>query len=150
MSKDSNLAALAAKLEETKTKEIEQIKKIEEEKLQQLSAALQESLSRELDTIKADMGKLSALRIKYIAISAIFGASVAVGLGLGSYAVALKISSQAKEIEQQAEQLAKLKQIKDALESYEQITGTYKDGIALKNKPRVFQAKGGQWVVSFE
>jgi len=70
MSKD--LSELARKLEQSKSRELEQVKQIESEKLHELSQSLRESLEKELTTLEGDMierhtnlaKRLSQIRVK--------------------------------------------------------------------------------------
>jgi hypothetical protein len=60
-----NLGALAKKLQQSKERELQELKQIESEKLSELSLSLRESLKRELSMLEADMiARLKNLQIK--------------------------------------------------------------------------------------
>lgn len=63
MSESLALSKLVRKLKESKEREIEQVRKIEEEKLSELSQRLSERLSKELNTIEEGI-RLSAIPIQ--------------------------------------------------------------------------------------
>jgi hypothetical protein len=120
-----------------------EIYQAEQNAMSELAQSLRELYTQEVTIMRKDM-----LRTRiYMQVLPIITIVLAIAISIVSLLVVGKILM--RNGEELAQQHKEMREIEAQLESYKQITKTYKEGIEVKRKPKVAQLTNGNWIVEF-
>lgn len=132
-------------------KKLSEIRKEIYKEEKELRQTLQEERSQIEEEIESLSGDLTKIRVKQWIIPTIIGASIVIGLGIGSLSLGKWISSQYQEVEELADEI---KTQKGELAKIQKTKGKYivkawgSHQLGARKKPRVWKDReSGLWVI---
>lgn len=134
-------------------KKLSEIRKEIYKEEKQFARKLQEEREAIEEEIESLSGSLTKIRVKQWIIPMIIGASIVIGLGIGSFVLGKWISSQYQAVEELADEI---KTQKAELATIQKTKGKYtvkawNNAIGVKSKPKVWRdTKENLWIVQFE
>jgi hypothetical protein len=127
---------------------LRQIATEREELLRQI-AREREAISEEIEEMKKPIRSIRSITAKQWIVPVAIGLSIVLGMSIGSYALGQYIQEEVIAYNEIEKKIDEAKAIKREIGKYRQVAKTYSDAIELKEKPSIWEAKNGNWIVSF-